>query len=118
MFFHVFFRRTASYLEKLLDSLLINISIFQRSLDLEDISCYGFDMDYTLAEYLSPAVDELGHALARQHLVTQCGHDPELLELEFQEELATRGAWLDREAGNLLVVDSLGHILHCTHANK
>ena len=106
------------HLEKLLDSLLMNISNFQRSLDLEDISCYGFDMDYTLAEYLSPAVDELGHALARQHLVTQCGHDPELLELEFQEELATRGAWLDREAGNLLVVDSLGHILHCTHANK
>jgi len=87
-----------------------------RSLDMDEISCFGFDMDYTLAEYLSPAMDQLGHSLAKQHLVTECGHLPGLLELEYEE--VVRGAWLDREAGNLLTVDTLGHILHARHGKK
>ena len=73
-------------------------------------------MDYTLAEYLSPAMDELGHSLAKQHLVTECGHHPGLLRLEYEE--VVRGAWLDREAGNLLMVDTLGHILHARHGKR
>ena len=73
-------------------------------------------MDYTLAEYLSPAMDELGHSLAKQHLVTECGHHPGLLNLEYEE--LVRGAWLDREAGNLLMVDTLGHILHARHGKR
>ena len=87
-----------------------------RSLDLDEISCYGFDMDYTLAEYLSPAMDELGHSLAKQHLVSECGHHPGLLRLEYEE--VVRGAWLDREAGNLLMVDTLGHILNARHGKR
>ena len=38
---------------------------------MDEISCFGFDMDYTLAEYLSPAMDQLGHSLAKQHLPPQ-----------------------------------------------
>lgn len=33
-----------------------------RSLHLENIKYYGFDMDYTIAEYLSPQYEQLvGH---------------------------------------------------------
>jgi len=36
-----------------------------RSLSLDKIKFFGFDMDYTLAVYKSPQMEELGFELAR-----------------------------------------------------
>ena len=52
---------------------LVNILLFcfacrvfvNRSLSLEKIKFFGFDMDYTLAVYKSPQMEELGFELAR-----------------------------------------------------
>ena len=50
----------------------------------------------------------------------RCGHAPELLQLQYEAGLGgvVRGSWLDRDTGNLLVVDSLGHILQCSHGYR
>ena len=49
-------------------------------LDLSEIDCYGFDMDYTLAEYISPQFDELGGRLALQWMVDQLGYPQQMLD--------------------------------------
>ena len=36
-----------------------------QALNLGKIAAYGFDMDYTLCEYISPAYDELGFNLTK-----------------------------------------------------
>ena len=127
--------------------------LLPRQLDLSEITCYGFDMDYTLCEYRAPAMDSLAHTLAKEFIVNRwtahscllpslctivphllgilifvsdilqlcrCGHAPELLQLEYEAGLGgvVRGSWLDRDTGNLLVVDSLGHILQCSHGRR
>ena len=40
-----------------------------RSLTLEKIKFYGFDMDYTLAEYKSPEYEDLGFELVKNRLI-------------------------------------------------
>ena len=40
-----------------------------RSLTLEKIKFYGFDMDYTLAEYKSPEYEDLGFELLKNRLI-------------------------------------------------
>ena len=54
------------------------------------------------------------------HVNARCGHAPELLQLQYEAGLGgvVRGSWLDRDTGNLLVVDSLGHILQCSHGYR
>ena len=42
-----------------------------RQLDLSEITCYGFDMDYTLCEYRAPAMDSLAHTLAKEFIVNR-----------------------------------------------
>ena len=41
-----------------------------RSLHMEKIKFFGFDMDYTLAEYNSPQYEILGFDLVKERLVT------------------------------------------------
>ena len=40
-----------------------------RSLRLDKIKFYGFDMDYTLAEYKSPEYEDLGFELVKNRLI-------------------------------------------------
>ena len=42
-----------------------------RKLDLSEITCYGFDMDYTVCEYRAPAMDSLAHTLAKEFIVNR-----------------------------------------------
>jgi len=85
-----------------------------RSLSLEKIKFYGFDMDYTLAEYKSPQYEFLGFNLVRDRLV-EIGYPPELSKLEYKAEFPVRGLWWDNQHGNLLKVDGFGNILFCCH---
>ena len=84
---------------------------FLRTLRLGEISCYGFDMDYTLCEYNSPAMDVLAFELAKEFLVSTCGHPEEISGLLYDSGFPVRGSLFDRQLGNLLLVDRLGHIL-------
>ncbi|KAF7660641.1 hypothetical protein LDENG_00278290 [Lucifuga dentata] len=85
-----------------------------RSLTLEHIRCYGFDMDYTLAMYKSPDYESLGFELIRDRLVS-IGYPHELLRYTYDRSFPTRGLVIDTTYGNLLKVDSNGNILLCTH---
>lgn len=84
-----------------------------RSLHLEKIKFYGFDMDYTLAEYISPAYEKMGFDLCRDYLVTM-GYPQEIQEFEYDPSFALRGLWFDTLYGNLLKVDAYGNILVCS----
>ena len=86
-----------------------------KNLNLAKISCYGFDMDYTLCEYLSPQFDKLACELAQTWLVDNLGYSSEILDIQYDKQFGVRGLWFDREAGNLLKVDQFGKILECYH---
>ncbi|XP_018318589.1 cytosolic purine 5'-nucleotidase isoform X2 [Agrilus planipennis] len=85
-----------------------------RSLHLENIKFYGFDMDYTLAEYKSPEYEKLGFDLVKHRMVS-IGYPQEILEFEYDPTFAVRGLWFDSVYGNLLKVDAYGNILTCVH---
>ncbi|KAM8721391.1 hypothetical protein ACLKA7_007288 [Drosophila subpalustris] len=85
-----------------------------RSLHLENIKYYGFDMDYTLAEYKSPQYEQLGFNLVKERLVNM-GYPKEILQFEYDPTFPVRGLWFDTLYGNLLKVDAYGNILVCVH---
>ncbi|XP_061554919.1 5'-nucleotidase, cytosolic II, like 1 isoform X1 [Phycodurus eques] len=85
-----------------------------RSLTLENIKCYGFDMDYTLAMYKSPEYESLGFELIRDRMVS-VGYPHEILRYTYDPSFPTRGLVIDTTYGNLLKVDSNGNILVCSH---
>jgi len=88
-----------------------------RSLYLEKIKFYGFDMDYTLAEYKSPEYEKLGFELTKNRLIT-IGYPAEISSLEYDYSYPVRGLWFDYQLGNLLKVDGFGNILFCQHGFK
>ncbi|KRZ68131.1 Cytosolic purine 5'-nucleotidase [Trichinella papuae] len=85
-----------------------------RSLELEKIKFFGFDMDYTLAVYKSPEYEILGFRLVIERLIS-IGYSPELLQLKYDNTFPIRGLWFDNLYGNLLKVDAFGNILVGVH---
>ncbi|MEE6485935.1 hypothetical protein FKM82_014457 [Ascaphus truei] len=85
-----------------------------RSLAMEKIKCFGFDMDYTLAVYKSPEYESLGFDLTVERLVS-IGYPQELQSFVYDPTFPTRGLVFDTTFGNLLKVDSYGNILVCAH---
>ncbi|XP_011477802.1 cytosolic purine 5'-nucleotidase isoform X1 [Oryzias latipes] len=85
-----------------------------RSLAMEKIKCFGFDMDYTLAVYKSPEYESLGFELTVERLVS-IGYPQELLSFVYDPSFPTRGLVFDNMYGNLLKVDAYGNILVCVH---
>uniref|UniRef100_A0A8D0G4T1 5'-nucleotidase domain containing 4 n=1 Tax=Sphenodon punctatus TaxID=8508 RepID=A0A8D0G4T1_SPHPU len=95
--------------------LLGHLEIFvNRSLALEKIKCFGFDMDYTLAMYKSPDYEEMAFQLLQERLVC-IGYPHEILEYKYDPTFPTRGLVFDALYGNLLKVDYHGNLLVCTH---
>jgi len=86
-----------------------------RHINLGDISSYGFDMDYTLCEYISPQFDELACSLAVEHLVQVKNFPHAVKDLVYDPKFPVRGLWFDRETGNLLKTDLMGKVLTCHH---
>ncbi|CAL8358456.1 unnamed protein product, partial [Boreogadus saida] len=85
-----------------------------RSLAMEKIKCFGFDMDYTLAVYKSPEYEALGFELVVERMVS-IGYPQELLSFVYDPSFPTRGLVFDTMHGNLLKVDAYGNILVCVH---
>uniref|UniRef100_A0A8C5FIC7 Cytosolic purine 5'-nucleotidase n=1 Tax=Gadus morhua TaxID=8049 RepID=A0A8C5FIC7_GADMO len=85
-----------------------------RSLAMEKIKCFGFDMDYTLAVYKSPEYESLGFELTVARLVS-IGYPQELSSFVYDPTFPTRGLVFDTTYGNLLKVDTYGNILVFAH---
>ncbi|XP_068277425.1 cytosolic purine 5'-nucleotidase-like isoform X2 [Nyctibius grandis] len=84
-----------------------------RSLALEKIKCFGFDMDYTLAMYKSPAYEELAFALLLEHLVS-IGYPPEILAYKYDPTFPTRAEILHYYPNKFIQRDDMKrfHILN------
>ncbi|MGH0170407.1 UNVERIFIED_CONTAM: hypothetical protein FKN15_074629 [Acipenser sinensis] len=77
-----------------------------RSLALEKIKCYGFDMDYTIATYKSPQYEELCFELLLDRLVS-IGYPHEILQYKYDPTFPTstpKKPW--RSYFDLVVVDT------------
>lgn len=85
-----------------------------RSLMLDRVKFYGFDMDYTLAVYKSPAYESLGFDLLKKRLV-EIGYPEAISDFEYDPTFPIRGLWFDTHYGNMLKVDYFGNILVCVH---
>ncbi|XP_054403914.1 LOW QUALITY PROTEIN: 5'-nucleotidase domain-containing protein 4 [Pongo abelii] len=85
-----------------------------RSLALGKIHCFGFNMDYTLAAYKSPAYEALTFELLLEHLVC-IGYPHEILRYTYDPTFPTRGLVFDVLYGNLLKVDTHGNVLLGAH---
>jgi len=88
-----------------------------RTLQLEKIKFYGFDMDYTLAEYKAEEYETLGFELVKERLI-QIGYPKEISEFQYNRKFPVRGLWWDNLHGNLLKVDGFGNILYACHGLK
>ncbi|XP_062570936.1 cytosolic purine 5'-nucleotidase-like isoform X2 [Saccostrea cucullata] len=88
-----------------------------RSLMLEKVRFYGFDMDYTLAMYKSPEYETLGFDLIRDAIVT-IGYPDAIKEFTYDPTFPIRGLWFDMEYGNIIKADPYGNILVCVHGFK
>uniref|UniRef100_A0A8C6RQ78 5'-nucleotidase domain containing 4 n=1 Tax=Nannospalax galili TaxID=1026970 RepID=A0A8C6RQ78_NANGA len=87
-----------------------------RSLALGKIRCFGFDMDYTLAAYKSPAYEALTFKLLLERLVC-IGYPHEILRYTYDPTFPTRFGRLvfDVLYGNLLKVGTHGNVLLAFH---
>ncbi|XP_078358922.1 cytosolic purine 5'-nucleotidase-like isoform X2 [Oculina patagonica] len=85
-----------------------------RSLSLDKIKFFGFDMDYTLAVYKSPVYEKKAFDLVCERLAS-IGYPQDVLKFEYNEAFPVRGLFFDCELGNLLKVDTYGNILVCVH---
>lgn len=88
-----------------------------RSLSLEKIKFFGFDMDYTLAEYKTPEYEAVAYEMAMQKLVDM-GYPKVLSDTHYDSSFPIRGLWFDSLYGNFLKVDAFGNILVCVHGFK
>jgi 5'-nucleotidase len=84
---------------------------------MESIQYVGFDMDYTLAVYKSPAYEELSYKLAVQRLMDK-GYPKEIEKFTYDPSFPIRGLFLDTRQGYFLKVDAFGYILNCVKGRK
>ena len=85
-----------------------------RSLRLDKIKFYGFDMDYTLAEYKAEEYENLGFEMTKARLI-DLGYPEEISNIKYNRQFPVRGLWWDNLHGNLLKVDGFGNILFAYH---
>jgi 5'-nucleotidase len=85
-----------------------------RALRLDKIRWFGFDMDYTLADYIHPAYDEMIYDFTKDRLIAM-GYPTSIKELKYEHAFAIRCLYIDRQLGNLLKVGKFGEILQCMH---
>lgn len=73
-----------------------------RALRLEKIRFVGFDLDWTLAHYHAPAIDELTFDLTLERLIDQHGFPAAVRAAEFRPDFPHRGLIVDRREGTVL----------------
>ncbi len=75
-----------------------------RNLRMATIDWVGFDMDYTLATYRQPEMDQLSVELTLRGL-TKLGYPDRLRRLQFDTRFPIRGLLVDRRYGHVLKMD-------------
>ncbi|VDK75659.1 unnamed protein product [Onchocerca ochengi] len=108
-------RLTRHYaLSKVKIGTLIRLVFVNRSLRMEKIRFFGFDMDYTLAVYRSPDLEIVTFDMVVERMIS-LGYPEELRSFRYKALFPIRGIWFDNVYGNLLKVDGFGNILVGVH---
>ena len=76
-----------------------------RALNMEKIQAVGFDMDYTLAEYIPETFDLLAFNGALTKLIHDLGYPPEIRSFRYDPHRYQRGLLMDKKRGNILKLD-------------
>ena len=76
-----------------------------RSLNMKSIEAVGFDMDYTLAQYLPETFEQLAYRETCKKLVHDCGYSSEILDFKFDCHYMVRGLVIDKVRGNIVKMD-------------
>ncbi|CAA7399429.1 unnamed protein product [Spirodela intermedia] len=89
-----------------------------RSLNMRNIVAVGFDMDYTLAQYMPETFESLAYEGTVRKLVYNLGYPSELLEWSFDWKYMVRGLVLDKKRGNILKMDRHKYVKLAYHGFK
>mmetsp|Transcript_11366 Transcript_11366/g.47349 ORF Transcript_11366/g.47349 Transcript_11366/m.47349 type:complete len:165 (-) Transcript_11366:1599-2093(-) len=89
-----------------------------RNLNMQKISAIGFDMDYTLSEYIPQSFETLAYEGAVQKLVTHLGYPPELLEIPYDHTKFVRGLVIDKPRGNIIKMDRHKYVKIAYHGSR
>ncbi len=88
-----------------------------RNLRMEGISWVGFDMDYTLAIYRHPAMDQLAVEATVAKLVAK-GYPESFLAMPFRYDFPVRGLHVDKKLGNVLKMDRYRYVKRAYHGSR
>lgn len=85
-----------------------------------DYDCIGFDLDNTLCRYKISNMVRLEYASLSNYLIEYCGYPPKYLSrpIEDNVDFMLKGLILDVEKGNILRIDTSGHIIHGSHGTR
>ena len=105
--------------EAVSDEMLNNSKVHVvKNLNLSRIKFYGFDMDFTLCEYVTCEFDKTLFMLTKQSLVQDMNYSTTILDIPYNSDFSMCGLWCDKETGNILKVDFFGKILACWHGTR
>ncbi|KAH1204176.1 hypothetical protein GLYMA_17G250700v4 [Glycine max] len=89
-----------------------------RSLNMKNIVAVGFDMDYTLAQYIPETFESLAYQHTVEKLVYDLDYPRELLSWSFDSNYMVRGLVLDKKRGNILKMDRHKYVKVAYHGFK
>jgi HAD superfamily 5'-nucleotidase-like hydrolase len=89
-----------------------------RNLKLSEIEMVGFDMDYTLALYNQPKIEELSIRATLDKLISGKGYPAEIRALSYDPTLGIRGLVVDRTHGNVFKPDRYGTPGRALHGRR
>jgi HAD superfamily 5'-nucleotidase-like hydrolase len=85
-----------------------------RNLRLNGITWVGFDMDYTLAIYNQPAMDELSIRATIDKLIDR-GYPEMIRSMPYSTAFPVRGLLIDKRYGHILKMDRYKHVCKGFH---
>jgi 5'-nucleotidase len=89
-----------------------------RNLNLSQIELVGFDMDYTLALYNQPKIEELSIGATLAKLIDGKGYPEAIRQLKYEPALGIRGLVVDRVNGNVYKPDRYGTPGQARHGRR
>jgi len=87
-----------------------------RALNMKRVMAVGFDMDYTLAQYIPQSFELLAHRGAMDKLVNFMGYPDEIKDLpDYDPNFFQRGLMIDKERGNIIKMDRHSYVKIAYH---
>ncbi len=106
-------------IESLLDTLATpgrEREIFcNRTLNLRSIRAIGYDMDYTLIHYNTDAWERRAYEFVKAKLADRGWP---VKGLEYQPDSVIRGLMIDKECGNIIMVNRFGYVKQASHGSR